>query len=192
MLRSSLHIIFILTVFLPILYGQQPSNLFKNGSFAGVPGEDSHGEGWNTGSSPDLNDTTSDVHTSVGYHWVKKPIRSNDGGPWQNLYSYREFLEQKVELEVGVVYTIILEYASQPITADGFTFDQPVGINIYIDDELKYSTPRDKTPYTWEKACFQFTAQLRSHTIKFSASDEQYVGIDGVKLVKGNLCSRTP
>ena len=167
-------------------------NIFKNGSFNGLVGEDQHGEGWNTGSSPDLNDTSGILHTSTGYSWIKKPTPSVDGGTWQNLYSYREFLEQRVTVEPGKTYTILLEYAAQGISAGTYKYDQPVGIDIYIDEELKFSTPVDKTPYTWESACFQFTPKLNSVIIRFSASAEQYVGIDGVKLIQGNLCNRTP
>lgn len=173
-------------------FGHSQTNLFLNGSFNGIVGEDHHGEGWNTGSTPDLNDSTGILHTSTGYTWVKKPVQSPDGGPWQNLYSYREFLEQRITVEKGETYTIIFNYASMPITSSGLTFDQPVGIDIYIDEELKFSSSPDTSPYTWEKACFQFKAQLGAVTIKFSASAEQYVGIDGVKLIKGNLCNRTP
>ena len=171
---------------------QLSTNLFLNGSFYGNVGEDQHGEGWSAGSTPDLNDTSGTLYTSTGYVWVKKPVQSSDGGTWQNLYSYREFLEQKVTLEKGETYTIIFEYASQPIVAGSYKYDQPVGIDIYIDGELKFTSTTDKTPYTWESACFQFKAMIGSVIIKFSASDEQYVGIDGVKLIKGNLCNRTP
>ncbi len=174
------------------LMSQSSKNLFVNGSFVGTVGEDHHGEGWNTGSTPDLNDTSGILHTSTGYTWIKKPLPSTDGGTWQNLYSYREFLEQRVTVEPGKTYTILLEYAAQGIAAGSTIFDQPVGINIYIDDELKFSTPVDKSPYTWEQACFQFTPKLSSVLIRFSASHEQYVGIDGVKLIMGNLCNRTP
>lgn len=167
-------------------------NLFSNGSFNGSVGEDKHGEGWNTGSTPDLNDTSGTLHTSTGYNWVGKPQPSKDGGTWQNLFSYREFLEQRVALEKGETYTIIFEYASMPIAAGAYKYEGPVGIDVYIDEEQKFSTPPDKTPYTWETACFQFKAGLNSHLIRFSGNDDQYVGIDGVKIIKGNFCNRTP
>ncbi len=169
-----------------------PANLFTNGSFNGIVGEDKHGEGWNPGSTPDLNDTNGTLYTSTGYVWVGKPQSSKDGGTWQNLYSYREFLEQRVALEKGETYTIIFEFSSMPIAAGTYVYDQPVGIDVYIDDEIKFTTPLDKTPYTWETVCFQFKASLTSHLIKFAASAEQYAGIDGVKIIKGDLCSRKP
>jgi len=132
-----------------MLHGQAQTNLFQNGSFHGTVGEDHHGEGWSTGSTPDLNDTSGVLYTSTGYVWTKKPLPSDDGGTWQNLYSYRESLEQKVTVEKGETYTIIFEYASQLIHAGEFAFEGPVGINIHIDEELKFSATPDKTPYTW-------------------------------------------
>jgi hypothetical protein len=174
------------------LLAQNPSNLFRNGSFDGVKGEDSHGEHWEVGSTPDLNDTSGNVNTSSGYSWVKKPLPSHNGGTWQNLYSDREYLEQQVHLEIGKAYTILFEYASQGIEAGTYRLADPAGISIYINNEWVFTTPDDKTPYTWENICYQFVAKGTDTMIRFSASDEQYVGIDGVKLFQGHLCNRTP
>jgi len=191
-MKKLLSILFIATNITLIAQSGGSINLFINGSFNGTVGEDKHGEGWNTGSTPDLNDTSGTLHTSTGYNWINKPQPSKDGGTWQNLFSYREFLEQRVTLEKGETYTIIFEYASMPIAAGTYKYEGPVGIDVYIDEELKFSTSLDKTPYSWETACFQFIPGLNSHLIRFSANDDQYIGIDGVKIIKGNFCNRTP
>lgn len=167
-------------------------NLFKNGSFNGTKGEDKHGEYWQVGSTPDLNDIFGNVNTSTGYVWTKQPISSKDGGTWQNLYSEREFLEQEVTLQKGEIYTIKFEYASMGIKAQGMEFSSPVGINVYIDGEVVFRTPRDITMCTWENASYQFKAKSNRAVIRFSASDDQYVAIDGASLVMYNGTPKTP
>jgi hypothetical protein len=174
------------------VYGQPMQNLLTNGSFNGTKGEDSHAEGWITGSTPDLNDANGPLHTSAGYSWIHQPQPSNNGGTWQNLYSNREFLQQEVQLEPGKIYTLQFEYAAQGIEAPDFNFSSPAGIEVYINDSLVFKTPNDPTQYTWENACFTFIAQTTVHSIRFCASADQYVGIDGATLYKGNFCARVP
>jgi hypothetical protein len=168
------------------LCAQNPENIFKNGSFNGTKGEDKHGEFWSAGSTPDLNDEHGNVNTSTGYTWTRQPKASKDGGTWQNLYSEREYLEQEVKLEPGEFYTISFEYTAMGIKATGMEFSSPVGIYIYINGDIVFKTPRDRTLCSWENATYQFKATTSRVTVRFSASDDQYVGIDGVSLVKTN------
>ena len=189
--------LYLISIFLFVFtiqtFTQCPTNILMNGSFTCEKGEDKHGPEWNAGSTPDVNDVNGEVQTSSGYSWINKPMKSRDGGTWQNLYSNREYLEQTIKLNPGQQYTLQFEYASMGIKADeNYRFDKPVGIQVYIDDNLVFETKDDKTPYTWEMACYVFVAKKSSTTIRFSASDEQYVGIDGVCLVIGNGCNRIP
>lgn len=168
-------------------------NLLKNGSFNCTKGEDMHGPEWQAGSTPDVNDVDGQVQTSSGYKWIGKPQKSRDGGTWQNFYSEREYLEQSVNVKQGQQYTLQFEYASMGIIADeNYRFDKPVGVQVYIDDELVFKTEIDRTPYTWELACYVFRAKKSTINIRFSASAEQYVGVDGVCLMPGNGCNRVP
>ena len=171
---------------------QLPKNLFTNGSFNGPKGEDQHGNGWLVSSTPDLNDAAGELQTSTGYTWIKRPVSSFNGGTWQNLYSDREYLEQTVQVEKGHVYSILFEYASQGITSGSYTFSDPCGIHMYINGALVYTTPDDATPYTWENTCYHFIAPSSTITLRFSASKEQYVGLDGASLYEGNFCERIP
>jgi hypothetical protein len=173
------------------IFAQCNGNLFKNGSFTHTTGEDVHTEGWRVGSTPDVNTHNDTLRTTSGYVWIGKPLPSFNGGTWQNLYSQREYLEQTVNVKPGEWYTIRFEYAAQGIEVPGSTiFKDPVGIYIYIDGELVYSSPEDRTQYTWEKGCYLFIAKSSSITIRSSASIEQYVGLDGVCLQPGKGCGR--
>ncbi len=173
-------------------YAQGLPNLFKNGSCNGTKGEDKHGEFWSVGSTPDLNDINGNVNTSTGYKWTGKPLASKDGGTWQNLYSEREYLEQEVKLEVGQKYTISFEYTSMGIKATGMDFSSPVGIYVYFDGAVVFKTPRDITLFSWKNVSYTFTAKSALVKIRFSATDELYVGIDGVSLIKVKGELQTP
>lgn len=182
----------IISLVFSLSLGNCQKNLLQNGSFNGIKGEDKHGEYWSVGSTPDMNDIHGNVQTSTGYQWTQQPRASSDGGTWQNLYSQREYLEQEVKLEVGQFYIIEFEYTAMGIKATGLEFSSPVGIYVYLDGEVVFKTPRDITPYSWEKATYKFKASSSSVKIRFSASDEQYAGIDGVSLIKVKGDRQTP
>ncbi len=154
-----------------------------NGSFTSLEGANVTAPGWITGSStPDINDAFGPLNTTDGYLWTGTPISSSDGGTWQNLFS-GESVQQTVNVSIGQCYTLFFEYAAQGITNSEIPYDGPVGVDVFIDGVLEYSTPDDSTQYTWESAYYTFIPTNSSITITFKPSKLQYIGIDGACLL---------
>jgi gliding motility-associated-like protein len=171
------------------LNGQCIENKLMNGSFDSAEGEAVTAPGWvsivpSSGNlnTPDVNDETGLLNTTPGYVWTSTPLGSSDGGTWQNIFD-SESVEQTLYVIAGMSYTLQFEYAAQGIGVLGFNYELPVGVSIYINDLLMEVTPADTTQYTWENYTFTFEAPTNMVTVKFSASGESYVGIDGICLV---------
>lgn len=177
-------------LFVAALHSQCIGNLIVNGSFTAPLGEDVHAHGWNVGSTPDVNNAEGKLYTSTGYSWIDKPHASKNGGTWQNLYNQREYMEQTLDLKIGEIYTLRFEYAAQGIEASAMRFAGPIGINVYVNNDLVFTSPMDFTQYTWENTCYSFKATTVVNTIRLSASGDQYVGLDGICLVKGDFCGK--
>ncbi|MBP6456836.1 MAG: T9SS type A sorting domain-containing protein [Chitinophagaceae bacterium] len=170
-------------------YGQSidcSNNLIINGSFNSFKGQDVTATPWQDTLTPDINDENGFLQTTLGYNWTGIPIASNDDSTWQNLFG-AEYISQSVNVITGQPYKICFEYAAQGIVSGSLIFNDPVGIKLYINNVLEFSTPLDSSQYTWEKACYSFIANTSSVEILFLPSSQQYIGIDGVCLVKEEL-----
>lgn len=177
-MKSTLTILLMFYIF--DLNGQCTGNLLTNGSFTSPEGEAVIAQGWNGQSTPDVNDAAGPLNTTMGYAWTGTPLASSDGGTWQNIFSQAEYIQQTVNVAPGQDYMLKFEYTAQGIQSTDFTFTDPVGISIYINDVLVYETPLDTTPFTWEHYCYIFTAESNVLTLKLSASATSYAAIDGV------------
>jgi gliding motility-associated-like protein len=161
-------------------------NLAINGSFTSNEGSSVTAPGWSTaGATPDVNDAVGTVNTSAGYNWTGTPLPSSDGGTWQNLFSSAEQIEQTITVVPGQAYSLSFEYAAQGISSGSNTYIGPVGVQVLIDGNVVHTTPDDQTQFTWESACFSFTATSNSVTIRLTPTQLNYVGIDGFCLVPG-------
>ena len=144
-------------------------NLFINGSFSDTVGKAIIAPGWNGTGTPDVNDVSGLLFTTSGYTWTGTPISSANGGTWQNLFSSAESVQQTINVIPNKLYSLSFEYAAQGIHSDTIIFyDNPVGINTYIDGVLSFTTPDDTTQYTWESANYIFSTSNSVVTIKFS------------------------
>lgn len=149
-----------------------------NGDLTGPEGSFA-APGWSGTISPDINDDTGPLNSTPGYVWVGLPLISPNGGTWQNLWG-PETIQQSVVTVPGQLYEVCFYYAAQSITLPGqFTFDDPVGIEVYVNGPLWYSSPLDTTEFTWESACTTIHASGTTTTIAFGASTMNYVAIDG-------------
>jgi gliding motility-associated-like protein len=169
-------------------FGQCENNLVLNGSFSDTLGEAHTAANWLIGEhTPDVNSADDTLHTTPCYYWIGTPVASSDGGTWQNVFG-PESVYQMVNLTVGAEYRITFEYAAQGIECPEFNmyFEGPVGVQLYLNDSLHATTPQDETQYTWETFCYVFTATTSSVSIILSATDYQYVGIDGFCLTLNN------
>jgi hypothetical protein len=171
--------------FTTIVNAQCPNNLLINGSFSSIKGEFVIAPGWvNGGSTPDINDENGPLNTSETYTWTGVPLASPNDSTWQNIFG-SESVEQTVNVISGQSYTLCFEYAAQGINSDSgtsLTFIDPVGLDIFIDDTLSFTTPLDTSQYTWETACYTFTTTTSTVKIRFAPTDYQYIGIDGACL----------
>jgi hypothetical protein len=164
-------------------------NKLVNGSFDGDLGGNNLAPGWKTSDpySPDINDANGQLNTSSStYIWIGEVVSSSNGGTWQNIFG-PEVIIQKVSLEMDKVYSLCFEYSAQGITNTvdpSLTFDDPVGVEIYINNNLISTSPLDMTQYSWEEYCIEFTAVETENEIKFRPSDNSYLGIDGACLTE--------
>lgn len=169
--------------------GQCVGNLLQNGSFTGSKGTNVTAPGWVAsnifGNSPDLNDAVGPLHSSPTYNWTCTPVPSSDGGTWQSLCSPIEAVEQTISLTQGQSYTLKFEYAAQGVASStyGYSYSDPVGVSVYINGVLVYTTPIDNTQCSWETACFIFVASSPVITMRLTPSTGQYLGIDGACLL---------
>ena len=166
-----------------ISHSQCSSEIISNGSFDSVPGKETTADGWLEVATPDLNHPDFDLQSNDGFDWIGKPLESEDGGSWQNIFVI-ESIEQDVVLEVGMKYYLSFYYATQPIGTLDFQpaiiFDNFGGLNFFIDDSLYYSTSLDTTFYTWEEDCFSFIASSETSTLRIMGFGDAYMGVDGV------------
>jgi gliding motility-associated-like protein len=167
------------------LPAQCVGNLLTNGSFTSLEGEAVTAPGWTGQSTPDVNIEIGPLNCTPGYNWFGgTPIASSDGGTWQNLFSDAEFIEQSITVTPGQSYTLKFEYTSHGIQSPpSLTYTDPVGINIYLNNVLTEVAPADITPFTWENYCYVLTAETSTLTLKLSASEYAYAGLDGVCLL---------
>lgn len=156
--------------------------VITNGSFDGNVGSNVTASGWDSTSSPDLNDHLTPVQTTSGYFWTAEPEASFNGGTWQNLFGV-ETISQTLELEIGQWYDLRFHYAAQGIESGGLQFIDPVGVNVEMNGAIVYSAPDDQTQFTWEPVSFEFQATEETVVLTFSPTQEQYVGIDGVCMM---------
>lgn len=157
-------------------------NVVNNGSFISAEGEAVTAPGWTGSSTPDVNDAVGALNTTPGYVWDGIPVPSSDGGTWQNMFSKGEYVQQNVTVTPGKWYTLKFEYTAQGIKASGISFNGPVGVIIYLDGNPVDTTPNDNSQFTWESYCYTFQATKGSYFFKLSASQYQYVAVDGVCL----------
>ncbi|HLG33831.1 MAG TPA: T9SS type A sorting domain-containing protein [Bacteroidia bacterium] len=158
-------------------------SLLTNSSFNSIEGEAVTAPGWNSTSTPDVNDENGPLNCTPCYVWVGIPLASPDGGTWQNIYG-NESISQIPALTAGQPYSLCFQYAAQGIVCSSQLYDGPVGINIYLNSVLSFTTPIDFTQYTWETACFFFTPTTSLTEIRFETTSQNYVGIDGVCLTE--------
>ena len=161
---------------------QCSDNLLMNGSLNSTIGEDKVARYWVAENYlPDVNNA-SGTHAIPDVMWTGEVIDSQDGGTWQNLEG-SESLFQSVELQVGDCYRLCFEYALQGISFFNTTISSdPTAIEIFLNDDLLETTPKDTTPYTWDNYCTYFIADQVSNKIGFEASRFEYIGIDGICL----------
>ncbi len=167
------------------LKGQCFNNLIVNGSFTDTIGINLAANGWSKIFTTDINDANNPLYTSGNcYEWIGTPIPSTDGGTWQNIF-FREAIFQSISVIKSHKYNISFEYAAHGIEclSGNLKYDQPVGVNLYINDSLYFSTPFDSTQYSWEFYNFSFIAPDSLIKIKITTNTENYVGIDGFCLV---------
>jgi|GEM_PF-1805035 len=161
---------------------QCTGNLLANGSFEGIPGEDVTASGWTGNNSPDLNIVDEPLHSTGGFEWTGTPIASEDGGTWQNMFG-PEDIRQTLTLVPGQTYILQFWYAAQGIASDDFLFDGPVGVRVSLNEIPIDSTADDQTPFTWEHACFVFTATETTVVLRLLPTQGQYVAVDGICLL---------
>ncbi|MFN8282268.1 MAG: gliding motility-associated C-terminal domain-containing protein [Chitinophagales bacterium] len=169
--------------FLNYTKAQCSGNLVVNGSFDGIPGEDETASGWSHGSTPDINDASGTLHTTPSYVWTGIPVVSPNGGTWQNIFS-TEYISQIITVVPGTSYTLQFDYAAQGIQSLPMDYQGPVGVNVYINDVLMHTSPLDMTQYSWEHDSYTFIPSGANIVLKFTASKEQYVAIDGMCFAK--------
>ncbi len=187
---------FFFCLFFPLLLcshclaGQCTNNLVFNGSFDSPVGIDQTADGWTGFDTPDVNDITS-TEPTAGWTWMGEPIPSPNGGAWQNMNDF-ERIAQTIAVVPGETYAVSFEYAAQGLVnnSSGEVLDGAVGIAVFIDNAPVYTSPPDVTPYTWETACFSFTATTSPLTIQFSASTPNYVALDGMCISSDIRVSR--
>lgn len=175
---------FILLVLLPsITIGQCWGNLILNGSITGAEGEFTSVPYWEIAElSPDVNDSIGPLITTGGYEWTGQPLSSHDGGTWANLFG-NEKIGQVIEVERGIKYDLEFEYAAQGIEAvPVHLYNSPVGVDIYINENLVFTSIDDSTQFTWENASFSFIADSASLDLRIGSSKNQYVAVDGICL----------
>ena len=165
----------------PAIHTECVNNLLINGSFSSIEGVAVTAPGWIGSSSPDINDENGPLNTTSGYIWTGVPLASPDDSTWQNIFGI-ESIEQTVNIISGQPYTLCFEYAAQGISAGSLTFNGPVGLDVYINSVLSFTTPVDTSQFTWETACYTFTPSSSTVTIKFTPTYQQYIGIDGACL----------
>jgi gliding motility-associated-like protein len=181
--------ILFLLIFSNFVLGQCENNLILNGSFNDTVGEAHTALNWLIGDyTPDVNSADEELNSTPCYFWTGTPLASTDGGTWQNIFG-PESVYQPVTLTVGAEYQITFEYAAQGIQCpeNDFQFNEPVGVNLYFNNDFIISTPLDETQYTWENFCYIFTATESNVSIILMASADQYVGIDGFCLSLNSL-----
>lgn len=157
--------------------------MILNGSMTGVEGEFTSVPYWEIAElSPDVNDSIGPLITTGGYEWTGQPLSSHDGGTWANLFG-NEKIRQVVEVERGIKYVLEFEYAAQGIEAEPVhLYNSPVGVDIYINENLVYTSTDDLTQFTWENASFSFIADSTSLDLRIGSSKYQYVAVDGICL----------
>ena len=122
---------------------QCAGNLFTNGSFNSMEGENVTAPGWiavnSSINTPDINDEYGLLNTTTGYLWTGIPLASTNGSTWQNLFGI-ETIEQTVNVTIGQSYTLCFEYAAQGIFLNTtFEFADPVGVNVYSNGFLLFT-----------------------------------------------------
>ena len=178
-------------IFSNLATSQCEENIITNGSFNDSLGFNVTATGWlsdlGTTHSPDINNDNGILNTtSTNYIWIGNIISSPNGGTWQNIIG-PEIIYQIVELDLNKTYSLCFEYSAQGITniADStLTFDDPVGVEVYVNDSLMIISPIDTTQYTWENYCLEFTVIEVENHIKLKASTNSYLGLDGVCLTE--------
>jgi gliding motility-associated-like protein len=176
----------LLLIYSNVVLGQCENNIVLNGSFNDTVGEAHTALNWLIGEfTPDVNSADEVLHSTPCYSWTGIPLASSDGGTWQNVFG-PEAIYQPVVLTVGAEYQITFEYAAQGIQCpeNDFYFNEPVGVNLFINNTFLTSTPLDESQYTWETFCYNFTATESNVSIILTASADQYVGIDGFCLTQ--------
>jgi len=159
-------------------------NLITNGSMDGTVGMNITANGWQAGWSPDINDHLNPLYMTYGYNWAGVPLESFDGGTWQNLFGH-ETISQVVYCTIGEWYELTFLYAAQGVVSSEFVYyAEPIGVSVFFDEDIVFETPDDETQYTWETATYTFQASVETFTLKMDPTQEQYVGIDGVCLMK--------
>jgi hypothetical protein len=171
-----------LNAFVNSTYADCSSNLLTNGSFTGMPGVNVAAQGWTSSLTPDLNDTSGMLHTTLGYTWVSTPIASPDGGTWQNLIG-PEALSQIVTLVPGHLYQICLEYTTQQIQSTSNLVINPAGAFILLNGVVVLTAPPDSSANTWESSCTTFTATTVNDTIMIRCTLGAYLAVDGICLI---------
>jgi len=170
---------------------QCEENIIANGSFNDSLGYNVTAAGWfadlDPSHTPDINDDSGTLYTtSSSYNWIGVPVPSLNGGSWQNIFG-PEIIYQVVDLDSTKTYSLCFEYAAQGISIPNnpnLTFEDPVGVEIFINNSLLSTTPLDSTLYTWESICFEFTPLVTENQIMFKATSDNYLAIDGACLIE--------
>lgn len=175
----------LLLFYTPLLAQWCPNNLLPNGEFNQNAGDDVVAWNWEGTETPDINSLFFPLQTNGGYEWTGTPLASSSGGTWQNLFDTVETVLTYAVLEPGMWYTLCFEYAAQGIYWDVYNlyYDQPVGVELWINGELALTTPDDTSQYTWELACHNFTVEQTTNSFMFRPTDYLYVAIDGACLI---------
>jgi gliding motility-associated-like protein len=164
-----------------IALAQCPNNVVTNGSFSGDTGPTYAADGWTGMNTPDVNDVNS-TEPTWGWMWSGVPVESPDGGTWQNIY-FTETVRQTIQLEVGMTYHVQFYYAAQGLTSENYEIIGHVGVEMFLGDEPLFTTPLDTSFYSWEAACFTFTAETTTTELILSASTPYYVAVDGLCIL---------
>jgi len=165
------------------------ANIIVNGNFNSLKGTNVIAEGWTGIGTPDINDQSDALNTSEGYFWNGEPLISENGGTWQNIFSF-EYVEQEVTLEIGKEYELGFEFASQAIKheyVELFDFNSLGAVNIYFNDSLEFTSSISDALFQWENVCYNFIASEPNITIRFESALGEYVALDGVFLSEVNL-----